>query len=44
MVERTVLPDIAFPLAGGLERETLKDILGQILPEDDCSFFGSDSL
>jgi hypothetical protein len=42
MIERAVLPDIAFlpPAKGDIE----EDILAQILPEDDCSLSGSDSL
>jgi hypothetical protein len=41
-IERAVLPDIAFPppAVGDIE----EDIFEQILPEDDCSLSGSDSL
>jgi hypothetical protein len=42
MIERAVLPDIAFPPPA--EGDIEEDILEQILPEDDCSLSGSDSL
>jgi hypothetical protein len=41
-IERAVLPDIAFPPPA--EGDIEEDILEQILPEDDCSLSGSDSL
>ena len=41
-IERALLPDIAFPPPAGGDIE--EDILEQILPEDDCSLSGSDSL
>ena len=41
-IERAVLPDIAFPPPA--EGDIEEDIWEQILPEDDCSLSGSDSL